>query len=67
MKYIFKLKKIDNYVKMIAVQPAEDARANASDKEDRELLKAGVAVEGPGQHLLRADEEAQCLGEQRDD
>ena len=48
------------------VQPAEDARANAGDKEDPELLQVGVAVEGPGQHLLRGDKHAQRLGEQGD-
>ena len=39
-----------------AVQPAEDARADAGDKEDPELLQVGVAVQGPGQHLLGGDE-----------
>jgi len=36
----------------------EDARTNAGDKEDPELLQEGVAVQGPGQHLLRGDEDA---------
>jgi len=49
-----------------AVQPAEDARANAGDKEDPELLEVGVAVQGPGQHLLGGDRDAQRLGEQGD-
>jgi len=40
----------------LAVQPAEDAGADADDKEDLELLQVGVAVEGPGQHLLGGDE-----------
>jgi hypothetical protein len=48
------------------VQPAEDTRPDASDKEDPELPKVGVAVKGPGQHLLRGDEDAQRLGEQGD-
>jgi len=39
----------------LAVQPAEDARADAGDKDDPELLQVRVAVEGPGQHLLRGD------------
>ena len=38
-----------------AVQPAEDAGANAGDKEDPELLQVGVAVQS-AQHLLRGDE-----------
>jgi len=49
-----------------AVQPAEDARADAGDNEDPELLQVGVAVKGPGQHLLRGDKHAQRLGEQGD-
>ena len=44
----------------------EDARADAGDKEDPELLQMGVAVKGPGQHLLRGDEDAKRLGEQGD-
>jgi hypothetical protein len=32
--------------------------ANAGDKEDLELPQAGVAVQGPGQHLLGGDEDA---------
>jgi len=43
-------------VRGAAVQPAEDTRADAGDKEDPELLQMGVAVEGPGQHLLGGDE-----------
>jgi hypothetical protein len=39
-----------------AVQPAEDARADAGDKEDPELLKVWVAVKGPGMHILGGDE-----------
>ena len=50
----------------LAVQPAEDARADAGDKDDPELLQVRVAVEGPGQHLLRGDKHAQRLGEQGD-
>ena len=38
-----------------AVQPAEDARADAGDKEDPVLLQVGVAVKGPGQHLSGGD------------
>ena len=49
-----------------AIQPAEDARADASDKEDPELLQVWVAVQGPGQHLLRGDGDAQRPGEQGD-
>jgi hypothetical protein len=30
------------------------------------LLQVGVAVKGPGQHLLRGNEDAQRLGEQGD-
>ena len=40
----------------LAVQPGEDARADAGDKEGPELLQVGVAVQGPGQHLLAGDE-----------
>ena len=40
-----------------AIQPAEDARADAGDEGDPELLQVGVAVEGPGQHLLRGDDQ----------
>ena len=39
-----------------AVQPTEGARADGGDKQDPELLQVGVAVKGPGQHLLRGDE-----------
>jgi hypothetical protein len=49
-----------------AIQPAEDAGADAGDKEDPVLLQVGVAVESPGRHLRRGDEEAQRLGEQGD-
>jgi len=35
----------------------EDARTNAGDKENPGLLKVGIAVQGPGQHLLRGDED----------
>ena len=49
-----------------AVQSAEDAGANAGDKEDPELLQVGVAVKGPGQHLLRGDKHAERLVEQGD-
>jgi len=49
-----------------AVQPAEDALADAGDRKDPELLQVGVAVQGPGQHLLRGDEDVQRLGEQGD-
>jgi len=48
-----------------AVQPAEDARADAGDKEDPELLQVGVAVQS-AQHLLRGDKHAQRLGEEGD-
>jgi hypothetical protein len=38
-----------------AAQPAEDARANAGDEDDPELLQVVViAVKGPGQDLLGA-------------
>ena len=50
----------------LAVQPAEDARADAGDKEDPVLLQVGIAVKGPGQHLLRGDKHAQRLGKQGD-
>jgi len=53
-----------HYLDRAAVQPAEDARADAGDKEDPELLQVGVAVKGPGQHLLGGDKHAQRLGEQ---
>ena len=33
----------------------EDARADAGDKKDPELLQVGVAVQGPGHHILRGD------------
>jgi hypothetical protein len=36
----------------IAVQPAEDARADVNDKEDLELLQVRIAVDGPGLDLL---------------
>ena len=49
-----------------AIQPAEDARADAGDKENPELLQGRVAVEGTGQHFLRGDVDAQHLGEQGD-
>jgi len=39
------------------VQPVEGAGADAGDREDPELLQKGVAVKGPGQHLLRGDED----------
>ena len=48
------------------VQPAEDTRPDASDKEDPELPQVGIAVKGPGQHLLGDDEDAQRIGEQGD-
>jgi hypothetical protein len=38
-----------------AVQPTEDAGADAGDKEDPELLQVGVAIQDPGQHLLEGD------------
>ena len=46
--------------------PAEDARADAGDKEDPGLLQVGVAVKGPGQHLLGGNKDAKRLGEQGD-
>jgi len=49
-----------------AIQPAEDARADAGDKKDPELLQVGVAVEGPGQHLLRGDEDASMVSGSRE-
>jgi len=49
-----------------AIQPAEDARADAGDKKNPELLKVGVAVKGSGQHLLGDDKDAQRLGEEGD-
>jgi hypothetical protein len=45
---------------------AGDARADAGDEDDPELLKVGVVVEGPGQHLLGGDKHAQRLGEVED-
>jgi len=45
-----------NQLDRAAVQPGEDARADAGDKEGPELLQVGVAVQGPGQHLLAGDE-----------
>jgi hypothetical protein len=48
-----------------AVQPSEDARADAGDKEDPGLLQVGVAVQS-AQHLLWGDEDAND-GEQGDD
>ena len=39
-----------------AVQPAEDAGADAGDQEDPELLQVGIAVECSGQNLLAGDE-----------
>ena len=44
------------------VQLAEDAGANVGDKENPELLQVGVAVQGPGKHLLRGDEDAKRWG-----
>jgi hypothetical protein len=44
----------------------EDARADAGDKKDPELLQVGVAVEGPGQHLLRGDEDASMVSGSRE-
>ena len=44
-----------------AVQPGEDARADAGDKEGPELPQVQVAVKGPGQHLLGGDKHAQRL------
>jgi len=49
-----------------AVQLAEDSRADAGDEDDPEPRQVGVAVQAPGQHLLRGDEDAQRLGEQGD-
>jgi hypothetical protein len=43
----------------------EDARANASDKEDPELLKVGVAVRSM-QHLLRGDEDGSRVSGSRE-
>ena len=37
-----------------AIQPAENARTDAGDKEGPELLQVGIAIQGPGQHLLGA-------------
>jgi hypothetical protein len=48
-----------------AIQPAEDARADAADKEDPELLQAGLPLGfGPASPLGHKD--AQRLGEQGD-
>jgi hypothetical protein len=44
----------------------EDARTNAGDKEDPELLQEGVAVQGPGQHLLRGDEDGSRVSGSRE-
>jgi len=49
-----------------AVQPAKDARANAGDKEDPELLQVGIAVKGPDQHLLGGDEDASMVSGSRE-
>jgi len=38
----------------LAVQSTEDARADADDEEDPELLQTRVAVKGLGQHLIGA-------------
>jgi len=45
----------------LAVQLAEDAGANAGDKENPELLQVEVAVQS-AQHLLRGDEDAKRGG-----
>jgi len=49
-----------------AVQPAEDARADARDKDDPELLQVGVDVEGPGQNLLGGDKHASMVSGSRE-
>jgi len=49
-----------------AIQPTEDAGADAGDKEDPELLQVGVAVQGPGQHLLRGDEDGSRVSGSRE-
>jgi hypothetical protein len=48
------------------VQLAEDAGADAGDKENPELLQVGVAVQGPGQHLLGGDENASMVSGSRE-
>jgi len=50
----------------LAVQPTDDARADAGDEEDPGLLQEGVAVQASGQHLLRGDEDAHRIGKQGD-
>jgi hypothetical protein len=49
----------------LAVMPVEDARADAGDKEDPELLQMRVAVQSV-QHLLRGYEDIQRVGEPGD-